>query len=274
MSTSDHDPLLERLRAADPAQTLRGPATDRPRIAAALRRRTARRRLRAGSAVAVLALVATLATIVAPSGTPSYSSIVARAAQAATPPPGAILAVDAVIEIDGMRVRQRSWQRATAAGKPLTLRVVRIRSTDPREPTGSEYVSGVDASGMPFTRRYDPSNGEALVRNVGTSEGYLSVDRLYAVGRRASRHALVRTTIDGHSAYRLLTTRIRGRAGSRWRSEVFVDAKTFRLLAWREEARTPGSHALFRASVHVLSERKLPDTPQNRRLLRLRGPTH
>src|SRR6185436_7965091 len=94
------DPLLERLRALDPAArdgAVRLPT--REQVARAHRRRVARRARRLSAAGALTALLAVVGLNLAPSGGPNDRGLLARAAQAATLPARSIVVIESELTL-------------------------------------------------------------------------------------------------------------------------------------------------------------------------------
>ncbi|WP_026910144.1 hypothetical protein [Patulibacter minatonensis] len=292
------DPLLTRLRAADPAATTT-PAADRPAVRRALahRSRAATRRRWAMAPAPVLGAVLAGALVLVPSGTPALAQIVDRAAAASAPSPGTIVMVRSSVESRSttagrddapFALEERGWVRFARDGRPLDVRSVRLRSSDQDDggaAPGFEETTTYprSADGTPTSQAYDPRTGRTTTQD-GTAAVPRLVFRAHELLERARRGtAGVRLdgerTVDGRRVFRLVIEDrgdggpVPGIAG---RTELDVDASTYAPVAYRDvtEGRTQPGDVPFRTEVtqRVIEHDELPDTPATRRLLELRGP--
>ena len=281
------DPLLARLRAADPAALLSDPAIPaREQVAAARRRRGARRARRLSGAGALATCAAVLGLALAPGGGPGGSDrgVLLRAAEA-TLPAKSILRIETVTRYAGRGAtatqRRIAWVLAGAGGRPLRVRTLYLGGSGPGVPAaGSELVSPGSADGAFRVESYDPATDTARVDVVparGPLElGVLQVASLLRVAAHArGGQGTVRRT-QGAVVYAAeQVDRPRGaKYANSARLQVWLDPKTSTWTRLRQEHRVlaPGETSRF-YDERVISRRTLPDTPANRRFLRLRGPT-
>jgi hypothetical protein len=279
-----HDPLLERLRAADPGRARpRTPGSGRARVVVAYRRRRARRARGLGVACTVVAVAAVLALDLGPTGT-SDSSILPRAVEAATLPAHSIVVVDSELTFD-RRVatgssehyveRMTTWLLTTRDGHLARFRqlITDARGAAPAAP-GTEEVAPSDHAGT--SRRYDPRAGRSTtlgrsVRGVPTTAFALRVRRLLQAARSKPGLELVR-----RGAFVALDWNDRVSRFETTADEIRFDPRTYAPVSHRFSRRfRDEAGRIDRATVleRILSRHTLPDTPANRRLLLLRGPT-
>ncbi len=269
------DPLLARLRAADPATRLSGRDANHPRLAGMLRQRAARRRRRVAASGGLLALAATLALALAPSDRPDGSSLLVRAVQASELPRGSIVVIDNITTFDGRSERQTSWVLTAPNGRRLVQRTRQTAADPGGVPVGYEEVS-THLSHHPHLSVYNPLTGEVSVskgvevspRSAFVFSAHKMLLNAQAQGARATR---VRIVIAPGTAPRDVV-QVSYVVYRTTRRTLTFDAKTFQPLLFRlgDPHRPPSrSDSIDR----IVSERILPDTPHNRRFLRLRGPT-
>jgi len=289
MSPRAHDPLLERLRAADPTAGEIVPAgVDHDRVDASRRARTARHRRRMSGSGALFGLLVTLALAFVPaSDRPSNSSIFVAAVQAAKLPSNSIVAIDTTVTLlskkSGYKVRRLSWLRTSARGKVLEWRSLVLSASDPAMLRDTSF--GHTRSGIPVTYTYNPRTGRQS-RSLNTRP---YVNSLFSQIMHSSLEAVLRSyaevarsndldvtatgpmTIEGRRAY---TIDLTGSAPSRGeRRELSIDAKSFKPFLMRRSIRGKDEHGnkyVYRE--RILSQQVLADTPHNRRFLRVRGP--
>jgi hypothetical protein len=294
------DPLIARVAAADPVAGRNvGEDLDRERAERARRRRAARRRRRIGGAVAMLALGATLAAALLPSGGLDSSAILGRAVKAAELPPSSILVVVEDVHYGGLSgrvlgsahtyrvlherpysVRTYAWVRTSAIGRVLAWRELDV-SKDLRR--SRDVVVHRTAA-----RRWISSTYDTRSKRVLTARGATPPRSL--VGLPAWRDARVviegvrargghvqmtgSTTVAGRNALHFTIAYPHRTPGFR-PDELDIDATTYTPL----RVKSPGYDARPRglkagdSLTQVVSWRVLPDIPGDRRFLRLRGPT-
>ncbi len=278
MTADTPDPLLARVRAADPLgeRALRTDL-DRPRADAARRRHASRRLRRLGASGCMLALAATLAFALAPSSGPDGSTILVRAVQASEPPPNSILAVVADESLNGQTVRFHTWVRTSATGRLLDTRLFRTSTSRRfRAMDGEDRVDHLNAQGVRILQAYDPRTKRILTgRNhvdVLALFGQYRIDahQLLARAHKLGQHVDVgaRVARAGRAVYPVRLGSAIGPghvriAGGR----MLIDAATYKPV----EFSTTVQGTTY--TERVVSEHVLPDTPQNRRFLRMHGPT-
>jgi hypothetical protein len=274
------DPLLERLRAADPAAGLDASARPaRERVLAARRRRGARRlrRLAASGTVASLALA--LAFAAAPGGDRGTGGVLVRAVEASSLPPSSIVVIDSSLRLASSttHVVQRSttWMQTTPSGKLKATRWL-VTGTDSPDfaPVDTEATSPGAHPGL--LRSYDPRTERISVLKVGAvfppaATFVVRVKRLLSAAQRdPSRVRLSRR----RGAIRVESISVKPTGTST--REVWLDPQTYIPFRERRSERERDLHGrpvFLQTDLRVISRRTLPDTPENRRLLALRGPT-
>lgn len=295
MTTTDHDPLLVALRAADPAAALADVPPDRVAVRRALQRQRPPRWRVPAVVVPALAAAAVGVFVLIPSGGPGVAQIVARAAAATAPPPHTIVAVRSRIEgrfwsaEDGrssLLTESSGWVRLAADGRPTDVRSVKTSSRDDPDSVGAESVTRYARPGTvagAVSRRYDPVTGRTTDEQDSAEVPRLVFDAHRLLERARRGEASVRldgeATVDGHRTYRLVVEERDPEldaAGIVDRTELYVDTTTFDAVRYRStsEGRTSPGGVPFRSELteQVLDWQALPDTPANRRLLELRGP--
>jgi hypothetical protein len=284
MTDIPHDPLLERLRAADPAARSGVPAIpSREQVVAARRRRSASRSRRLGATGALTALAAALAFALAPGGGPSDHGFLLRAANAAALPANAIVVLDSELIARGdQRFDQRRtfWLLTSRTGRIIRFRTLvrRTTGTDIPAPVGTEETGFSDRPGR--LRSYDPVTRRVRVTRPVTVEPTTlfasEVPKLLAVARKMRGAHIVRR--NGLVAYFARAVERSSRrthiAGGSVRSthEVLLNPETYAPYFDRT-TEVYGNGAVHDVAERMISRRTLPDTPANRRFLRLRGPT-
>ncbi len=274
-----HDPLMERMRRADPTAGLGLRAdVDRDRTRTARRRRAARRGAAAGGAASFVALLATLAFALGPAGERG-SSLIVEAGKAAELPPSSIVVVDSVSAYASpgqtFRLRQTSVLRISATGHVLATRDLVRTAAGPQADSdeGFRYVSG-----RPVMTVYDSQSGRLQhhrERIIPTNLFAIRVERLLASAR--ARHTPARvagtTTVDGRRVDRIELSPP-SPTGLQLHEQLLVDAATHKPVVMREDATGTlrGKPYFQRYTERVLSQHTLPDTPRNRRLLEVHTP--
>jgi hypothetical protein len=283
------DPLIDRLRAADPYAAPEAlPPLDRARIAGLHRRRAARRRLRAGAAGGALALAAMLAVALGPSGGPSDTAILVRAVQASELPANSIVRIESVIEDrdlqdPGLDYERRftTWLRTSARGALLSYRQRITGDTDPRAVIGFEQVGTPIGARSARARSYNPRTGEIASYprlTLPSTVFAVKVHALLSAARAGRGHRVItiRSAGHGHTTIRVLERFGTTSFASTVRQRDFtLDTTTYRPLAFTDYVRNRYKGRLYsgRLTERIVGERTLPDTPRNRRFLRLGGPT-
>jgi hypothetical protein len=289
MTDIPHDPLLERLRAADPVARGGEPAVPaRERVTAARRRRRARRARRLGGAGALTALAGMVALVLVDGGGAPLGrdGILLRAAQAAALPRHAIVVIDSEqrIESPGASSTERymTWLRTSANGRIAGYRqLVTAASGERVPPVGLDSTGPGDGNGAPqLDRVYDPTTGRTrsfpALSSFPSTAFAVEVHQLLVAARANARAHIVKR--DGYLLYEsraLLRRGARFPGGLLSMREVRLDPKTYAPFFERysERWRDHGQARSWGSSERVISRRTLPDTPANRRLLTLRGPT-
>jgi hypothetical protein len=286
MSSQTRDPLLERVRAADPTVGDVVPAgIDLARISALRRAEAARRRRRGVLGTVTLAVLLATVALVLPLGGrgPSDDSILLDAAQASELPPNSIVVVERLLtsrsSVGGFRARHISWLRTSASGRVLTWRDRTVSATDAAMRL-ADASSGRTRDGAPYMTTYDWRTRHAtrIVNAQLVAPDLLATQmRRYVTAARSSgRHTTIDgpATIDGRRVYRIhITTRSAPR--EREARELVIDARTFKPLAMHYDSykrALDNKPAFLHVTERILSERTLPDTPRNRRFLRAGGP--
>lgn len=296
MDPLEHDPLLHRLRAADPAAGLDDALPDRPAVRAAIGHRTRARRFRVAVPAPVLA-AGVAAVVLIPSGTPAVAEIVDRAAAATEAPPDAIVAIRSRIEgrfwsaedgHSGLTEDETAWVRSAPDGRPRAIRTIsRLTTTEDPAPREQEstttYASPGEIDGA-VSRTYDPESGRTTTERGTAQLPRLVFDahRLLEAARRSGTGARLdgEATVGGRRTYRLVVAERPGGArtpGIADRTELHVDRDTYEAVELRITTRgrtvpagVPFTHELVQRVVDV---DELADTAQNRAVLELRGPT-
>jgi hypothetical protein len=283
------DPLIDRLRAADPYTASEAlPALDRTRIVALRRRRAAHRRRRAATAGGALALAATLVVALAPGGGPSPSSILLRAVQASELPASSIVRIDSVVEnhdlqnpkLDGER-HFTTWLRTSAGGALLSYRQRITGDTDPRTVIGFEQVGTPIGGRSARARSYNPRTGAIASYprlTLPSTVFAVKVHALLSAARTGRGHRTITIRSAGHGE---TTIRVLERFGttsfaSTVRQRDFtLDATTYKPLAFTDYVRNRYKDRFYsgRLTERIMGEQTLSDTSENRRFLRLGGPT-
>jgi hypothetical protein len=284
MHTLPPDPLLDRLRAADPGAAIDATAIPaRERVTAARRRRTMHRRRRAGAIGGLATALAVVALTLAPGGSPSDSAILVRAVQASELPHSAILAIDSrVTERDdggGFTQHHLTWLRTSRSGKILAARVLTPSASDPR--MLADTTSGPTHTGASITAVYDARTGRvSSMRGTMTPSSVfvLEVHRLLTRARAAGPRVRIarHPARAGHPGYDALARTTRIAAHVVQRHEIRLDPRTYAPTTFVDDEHGLDSHGkpfTYHLVEQIVRERTLPDTPRNRRLLELRGPT-
>ncbi len=274
-----HDPLMERMRRADPTAGLAARAdVDRARTRTARRRRAARRGAAVGGAAGFVALLATFAFALGPAGERG-SSLIVEAGKAAELPPSSIVVFDSVLAYAApdlaFRVHQTSVLRISPTGRVLAIRNVVRSATDPK---AVEDESFSIVGGHPVMTVYDPHTGRVLrheERGIPVDGFAIRVERLLASARARRTRARVagHATVGGRGVYRIELTPPHA-AGLQTRDELLIDAVTHKPIVLRDEVTGTlrGKPYFQHSTERVLSQRTLPDTPRNRRILDLHTP--
>lgn len=289
------DELMDRLRAADPAAGL-DPAPPERALVTAFRRRLARRRVaRVSVGGALVALCATVATAVAPSGggtvgppgeqsVPGVARVIAQAAQASEQPAGTILRLTSEAEVRGtLREVRTTWVRIGEDGRRLGMRTLRLEADGEQMPDGLDHTWSVE-DGQNVTREYLPGRGVRTERGAQTIPSIVTrAHELLRRGQTGDRDITLagEEDVGGRRGYRLIVTRVYaeeegGDPLDGDRTELVVDTETFRPLLLRihnEGTDVRGRWFTYDFSEHVRTWTTLPDTPENRLQLELRGPT-
>jgi hypothetical protein len=220
--------------------------------------------------------------------------VLVRAVQASELPPGSIVVLEHVATITGHGgietsifrhpawFRVTTWIRTDHAGHLLALRELETASSDSGA-VGSESVMHPTHDGDKLaifgTMRHQTFHATTASRS--TIYDYVkSAHRLLVTARAAAAAGrpthLTRTSVAGRPAFRLRSvTRASSGNGSLVQT-LDVDAASYRPLVLRKVDRYVDAHGQQRftqLTTPFLSERTLPDTPRNRRLLRFGGPT-
>jgi hypothetical protein len=282
------DPLLERLRAADPAARDGGRSLPaRERVDAARRRRSARRARRLGGVGALATLAAVVAATLAPGGESRLgrNGILLRAAEASALPRHAIVVIDSEFRLEGSggyTARYTTWLRTSPGGRIAGYRQL-VTGTSGRTPppVGLDFTGPGDGNGKrQYDRVYNPKMGRTqsfATRSSFPSTAFaVEVHRLLVAARRNPRARIERH--PGYVAYEsraLLHRGVRFPGGLHLRREVRLDPKTYTPYFERstERWRDHGKPGFTGSDERVIRRRTLPDTATNRRLLVLRGPT-
>lgn len=320
--TGEHDDLLERLRAADPARSAppaEPPSEGRLRLVApgertrvpaglhavaAARRRHAHQRVRRlAAATTALACAATAAFAVGlptvggsggDSGlralVPSLAEVAARAEQASRPRARSLLYYRSDVQW-GSPTDPIREQRTTVLRYDERGRVVAMRSLHERDRAYSESVPRiVDSTSVtdPRSRHGGTiSDWDSTRRRVRSFSGvsvpfivHRTAGLLRAAERRAKRRGgeVVQVRYKGRRAYRIDVSSVDWpRERGEFRA-VLIDAETYAplLFAMDQPSFRPSSDGKriepSRYREHILEIRTLEDTPENRRMLELRGP--
>lgn len=307
MSITEQDPLITRLRAADPdpdpglGRGADDPQPDRPRLERALQRRSGRRRRGFAITAPALGACAAAAFALAPAGSPGLAQVLDRATAATAPPPNAIVVIRSRIEgrfwsqengRTGLSRDETGVVRLNGEGKPLDVRTLQTRrwsSEDGNGRPGAEDVTHYAVAGEVAgaeSQRYDPATGKTVTERNSASVPRLAFDahRLLAAARSGRTDARLEgeATIGGHRTYRLVIANLDGESavpGIEDRTELYVDTTTYEAVEYRTSSKgraqiagRQGPAFTSETTQRVLSWQQLPDTPANRRLLQLRGP--
>jgi hypothetical protein len=249
------DPLLARVRAADPARA--GYRVPRPeRVEAARRHRTrARLRLATAAGVGALALAAAVASV------PGHSPVLVTAVRAAELPPRSIVVIESEVTARGGKTftkRQTTWMLTSRTGGVAAWHLLVTKASDPALETE-------EAGGTGLLRQRDPKTGAVTTRRnvTGTpSTAFALTVRRRLEQARASgahvRHADGYLAVDSTSSTGSLVQAY----------EVRLDPSSFAAIAYVSSDRGPG--LTQQVQERVLRRTTLPDTPANRRLLELR----
>lgn len=271
MDPLEHDPLLDRLRAADPAAGLDDPRPDRPAVRAALGHRTRAHRLRVALPAPVLAAGVT-AVVLIPSGAPAAADVVEivdRAAEATAQPPNAIVTVRSRIEgrfwdekegHGGLSEDETAWVRSATDGKPRDIRTIsRLVTLDgPRDDGPSASAPRLTVTGDPkeeestttyatpgevrgaVSKRYEVATGRTTVERDSAQVPRLVFDahRLLENAKRDGDSARLdgEATIGGRRTYRLVVRERIGPdpvPGIEERTELYVDKETYEAVELR-----------------------------------------
>lgn len=291
------DELMDRIRAADPAARLdAAPPPEREAVTAARRRRSRRSVARVGVGGGVVALCATIALALAPTGAnlggrpgghqplPGVAHVVAEAAQASEQPPGTILRFTSEARWNGdSRSVRTTWVRRGEDGRLLASRTL------VREVEGEKLLAGLDdvsfvENGRQVTRVYAPGRGVKTWWGARTVPSIVSrAHELLRRGKAGDRDILLvgEETVGGRRGYLLdITESYAEEEGGEPlpgdRVDMVVDAETYRPLLMRvhsEGRDMRGKPYTYDFSERILTWITLPDTLENRRQLELHGPT-
>jgi hypothetical protein len=268
------DPLLERLRAVDPAVGRDAPTVPaREQVARARQRRTARRTRRIGAGGALLACGVTLALALAPSGGIGDRGVLLRVVQAATPPAHSIVVIDTVARFGNfpsstVREHARTWLLMNAHGQIAAYRWLVLQAS-------RASYTGIDAIGNARrTRQFNPRTGHVRVFGGRSVPGTAFAVQLPRFLRSAAIGRPAHGRLERQGDEFVYTAALRVEQGWRELRELRFDRKTYAATGLRalDSKRIHGRLVSVGNIQRVLSRRTLPDTPANRRFLRLRGP--
>jgi hypothetical protein len=278
----EDDDLLTRLRAADPAAGLDPRhAIDRAAVTRARRRRAAAR----GGTVAAVALAATLALALAPSGgtrhggAPLAERIVARAVAASDLPERSIVVIDSDVTVPGeLHENRTTWVQMSGDGRPLAVRSLITSASGAHVAAGAEDVTSTDADGGSTLQQFDPTTGKVTTTPGGRETPSVVFEARALLVRAQAGDKDVRLvgeeTIGGRRAYRLIVTGVQEPAIRGDHDELLVDTETYAPLELRKHSEgtaVDGKPYTYDLSERIVSRRTLPDTAANRALLRLHG---
>ncbi len=250
------DPVLDRVRAADPADPAEfaGRANFDALVLDPPRRRRRRRLLAFPGLAAVLAAV-----IVVPGSAPQASEIIRRANAAIAPGDGILYA------------KSRAERRdADGSRESYGTRQVWVHGADMRwrEDTGNEEVS--DDSGV---TRFDPRTGKVELypdMKMVAGEIFRAGELVRSARANQDVELLDDASVGGRDAYVLRW--YEGRGGPNVEMTLWVDKETYEPLrftdhSWGDDVKGQPFDQTFTET--VLEFETLPDTPENRKLLEL-----
>ncbi|WP_205696554.1 hypothetical protein [Conexibacter sp. SYSU D00693] len=283
------DPILDRVRAADPAHATPpgGRAHAGRQAVVAARRRRSVARAGAGGAGSLLAVGALAAVLsLSPAGEQGLDALVVRAAEASAPPPSSVVRVVSEVDVrwtgsqgpGGLSQRKVVWVRVGPDGRARDVRELVTRADgEGVEPVDETTTYGPDG---PVHRSFDPSTGRTR-----TERGMRQVPslvfrahellRLARDGRGEVRDAGT-TVVDGRTVQRLTVTGIQERPVPGDREELLVDALTGDPVGRTSHSAGRDVHGdpfTWDLTERVVSHDVLPDDPTTARQLTLRGPT-
>jgi hypothetical protein len=242
---------------------------DRPR-----RSRIAVRRL---GLVALAVCAAALAAIaLTPGRTPGAAEILERAAAAVTPGAGTILFAETESRIrltDGTIDRfgtRRVWVREVAGEPVPSVRMLYVSGPD----AGAEEVTRAASGRSSVTERYSPATGRVTVdRGAQMVPGEIFHAATLLERARAGADVERReTTVAGRPAYELRWEEP-SPAGHRVAMALWVDAETYAPLRFTDRGQGRNAGGPYdQTFVETVTEfERLPDTPENRRLLQMQS---
>lgn len=290
-------PSEGRLRLVAPGGRDAPPAGLRA-VAAARRRHLRQRVNRMAAATTALACAATAAFAVGlpgggPGGggdtglrafVPSLAEVAARAGEASRPRAEAILYYRSEVEYGTLGGLQRE-QRTTMLRYDAEGRIVAMRAVQVHDGGGHPRIADSVSVRDPAMRHGGTiemwDSTRRRVRRIGGVTVPFVVHRTAELLRTAEQRAkrrggeVVRVDYDGRAAYRVDVSDVDWQREAGERRTLLVDAETYAPVLFAIAQRTSDGAQVPTASYEerILEIRTLDDTPENRRMLELRGPT-
>jgi RNA polymerase sigma-70 factor (ECF subfamily) len=234
----------------------------------AVRLSRARKRLRVALLAAVAAVAITLGFALAPSGErggPVTSQVVVERAVAATAPEGgSILEVRSTVDVRSsgtLHQEKTTWVQVDERGKPG---IVRSYISKARGETVKAPLDEVSRTG-------DPSGYQVPSIVFRAHELLSKAERADGKARLGGTE-----TFEGRKVHRLVVTGVEEEPLPGDRDVLLIDAETYQPVALRKHSEgndVYGKPFTYDFIERVVDQRKLPDTEENRRLLKLGGPT-
>ncbi len=257
------DTLLARVRAANPAS----PAEfDGFANFEALQLARPRRKRRLFAAVPAIAAAALAVVVLLPASAPQAKEVVRRAVDAMALDGGGILYAETSVRgSSGDYGTRRVWVRGD------TVRFLQVSGTGDA-PAGSQEITrdGTMTRYAPDGRKTMSAEGRMVPGEIFRSAALLDAAR---EGRRVD---LEETTLDGRAAYALHWEEPSGPPHfPKIEMTLWVDRETYLPLRFTDHS--SGRDVENKPFDETLTEtvnafQRLPDTPENRRLLELNGP--
>jgi hypothetical protein len=256
------DPLLARVRAADPARAAH--LVPRPEHVRAARRRRAVARGRRVMTAAAGALALALTAIAL---APGRSDLLVEAVRASELPPRSIVVIDSVVTLSSgatVSKHQTTWMRTSRTGAVLAWRQLVTHASDPSFDT--EEAGGRTAGGVRFVRSRDTGTGAVSTRRnvAGTPSTVFALEvrrrleQARASGARVLRAARYEAVVSTARIAPALTETV----------ELRLDPSSHAAIGYVRTDRGPAG--IQRVEEQVVARTTLPDTAANRRLLELR----